>query len=156
MVDDSIRYTRSLTYGLSSPLLREAGLVAAVEWLLDEHRKCHDMRFEIHDDGLAKPLDESMAAVLYQAVRELLVNVVRHANARLAVVTIERRQSEIRVSVQDDGVGIRVENMDRPIGFGLYSIRERLEFMGGSVEIDSAPGRGTRVDLVAPLGAEPR
>jgi signal transduction histidine kinase len=154
LVEDAVRFTRTVTYSLGSPLITEAGLVPAIEWLVDEQRKCHDMRFEMHDDGLDKPLDINMSVLLYQAVRELLVNVVKHADASHAVVSIARRDQVVHLDVTDDGVGFDETSSALSLGFGLHSIRERMEFMGGGMTVDSGPGPGTRVRLIAPLSRE--
>jgi len=95
---------------------------------------------------------------LFQAVRELLANVGKHARASEVRVSIERNDGVIRVEVSDDGFGfdpvvVKTPHVTRG-GFGLFSIRERLRLLGGAMAIDSAPGRGTRVVLTAPLEAE--
>jgi signal transduction histidine kinase len=154
LVDNAIRFTRTVTYGLGSLLITEAGLVPAIEWLLDEMRKCHDMRFELRDDGLRKPLEMNMCALLYQAVRELLINVVKHSSASTATVSATKCKHLVYMDIEDDGVGFDDQTGYPSTGFGLHSIRERMEFMGGFMFIDSNPGKGTRVRLAAPLPRE--
>jgi len=87
-------------------------------------------------------------------VRELLINVIKHANAEHVKVSIYREKNTIRINVIDDGVGFvsPVENLasDKTGGFGLFSIRERLNYIGGSLEVDTNQGHGTRVTLVIP------
>jgi PAS domain S-box-containing protein len=149
----AMAYTRSLTADLSPPVLYELGLEAALEWLVERQRALHeDLVFGFTDDGSPKPVDEDVRIVLFQAVRELLVNVVKHAEATSAAVTVSRVGDEVRVQVKDDGVGFDAQAL-RPEGieFGLYSIRERLRSLGGTVEIESRPGVGTVVGLCAPL-----
>jgi len=85
-------------------------------------------------------------------VRELLMNIVKHAEAQTATVSIWRDDDELRVSVEDDGVGFDTSEMEkRTRGFGLFSMRQRLTEFGGQVEVESKHGYGTRVTLVAPL-----
>jgi signal transduction histidine kinase len=88
--------------------------------------------------------------LLFQGVRELLTNTVKHARARLAQVEIEVTPDAVRVVVQDNGVGIGQSKATRPNGFGVFHLRERLEYLGGRLEVTSAPGEGTRTLMVIP------
>jgi PAS domain S-box-containing protein len=151
-----IQDTRSLTFDLGSPTLYELGLEAAIrEWLNEEVQQKHGIKTEFEDDGQSKPLDDDVCALLYRAVLELLVNVIKHANARHVKVSVCKEKNNIYINVIDDGVGFisGIENFtsNRIRGFGLFSIRERLSYLGGSLEIDSKPSKGTRATLVAPI-----
>jgi len=155
-INQIIQDTRSLTFDLGSPTLYELGLEAAIrEWLNEEVQQKHGIKTEFEDDGQPKPLDDDVCALLYRAVRELLVNVIKHANARNVKVSVCKEKNNICINVTDDGTGFisGVENFtsNRVGGFGLFSIRERLSYLGGSLEIDSKPSHGTRVTLVAPI-----
>jgi CheY-like chemotaxis protein len=102
------------------------------------------------------PQEEDVAILLFQAVRELLFNVAKHAGVKNARVEVRRAGSELRVLVADEGTGfdpsrIRTEG-GLTGGFGLFSVRERVNYVGGHLEIDSAPGRGSRFTLVVPAG----
>jgi signal transduction histidine kinase len=96
-----------------------------------------------------------VSILLYQAVRELMVNIVKHAKAHTAKVHITRDHDTINIHVEDDGVGFNVDDIlhssQEPAGFGLFSIRERLRYLGGCITFESAPGHGTKVYLNAPL-----
>ncbi len=155
MLAQTIESTRSLTFELSPPVLYELGFEAAVEWLVRQTRQRHGLAAEFETDGRAKPLDNNVRVLLFLAVRELLVNVAKHARAQNVTVSSRRLTNEIQVSVEDDGIGFdthRVASQDhRTGGFGLFSIRERLGHIGGRLEVESRPNRGTRVTLVAPL-----
>jgi signal transduction histidine kinase len=91
-------------------------------------------------------------------VRELLFNAVKHAQARHVKVTIRRDNHHIRINVEDDGVGFDTAKLgyyaSGTSGFGLFSIRERLDYLGGRLELESEPGHGTQVSLVAPLRSD--
>jgi signal transduction histidine kinase len=125
------------------------------EYLHEEVQQKHEIKTEFEDDAQPKPLDDDVCVLLYRAVRELLVNVIKHANARHIKVSIRREKNNIRINVIDDGTGFisPTENFasNKQGGFGLFSIRERLSCFGGSIEIDSKPGHGTQVALVAPI-----
>ncbi len=155
-INEIIQDTRSLTFDLGSPTLYELGLEAAIrEWLNEEVQQKHGIKTEFEDDGQSKPLDDDVCALLYRAVRELLVNVIKHAKARNVKVSICTEKNNICINVIDDGIGFisPIENFtsNKAGGFGLFSIRERLTYLGGSIEIDSKPNQGTRVTLAAPI-----
>ena len=158
LIERSVRYTRSLTSELSPPVLYELGFVKAVEWLLERNREEYGIESELVDDGGPKPLADDVRVLLFKAVRELLVNIVKHARARRARVSIRRRGGSVEVEVCDDGVGFDPSGLwsaaGRTGGFGLFNIRERLDHIGGGISIESGPGRGTRVTLTAPLAPE--
>lgn len=155
LVDQAVQDARSLTFELSPPILHELGLEATIEWLAEQVQDRHGIRVEVEGDGQLKLLEEDVRDLLFRAVQELLVNVVKHAQARRARVSSRREDGVIRIEVEDDGVGIDAVVADSHAGqnggFGLFSIRERLAHVGGSLEIASGPGRGTRVVLTAPL-----
>jgi PAS domain S-box-containing protein len=155
VIAEIIESTRSLTFELSPPVLYELGFEAAVEWLVRQAREQHGLSTKFKGDGKAKPLDNDVRVLLFQAVRELLVNIAKHAQARNVTVSTRRVGDEIRVNVEDDGVGFdisRVGSRDyKKGGFGLFSIRERLGLICGHLDVESKPGHGTRVTLVAPI-----
>jgi len=152
-LDGIIQDTRSLTFDLSSPTLYELGLEAAIrEWLHEEVQQKHGIYTEFADVEQPKPLDDDVRALLYRAVRELLVNVVKHAQAQKVKVSIGRDNSNVRIEVVDDGIGfVPFPQLNKMVGFGLFSIRERLNYLGGSIEIKSSPDQGTNVTLIAPI-----
>jgi len=152
IIDD----TRALTFDLSYPILYELGFEAAVaEWLTDQIQEEHGIKTEFEDDGRKKPLDDDIRVLLFRNVRELLINVVKHAQANKVKVSIRKIKNHISVSVEDNGVGfdpVEVESLTaKKAEFGLFSIRERLEQLGGLIEIDSKMGRGTKITMTAPL-----
>jgi len=155
----AIQETRTLTFDLSSPILYEVGFEAAVaEWLADEIRGKCGIETEFYDDVRQKPLDDDIRALLFRNVRELLINVVKHAQASKVKVCVQRADEDVCVSVEDDGVGFNPAEVKAVAAksnkFGLFSIRERLEQLGGRIEIDSVPGRGSKILMMAPLKCE--
>jgi signal transduction histidine kinase len=159
LLEQTIDKTRTLTYDLSSPLLNELGFVEAVaEWLSEQIENKHGIKTEFIDDGQEKPLDDEMRVFLFRDVRELLMNVVKHAQAKKVKVSIRRVADQIQVSVEDDGWGFDPDKVSETAvkkgAFGLFSIRQRLEQLGGLLEIKSAPGQGANVTITAPLKRE--
>lgn len=155
LLDEMDEAIRSLTFELSPPVLYELGLQAGVEWLAEQLQAQHGLHIEVSDDGLPKPLDDDVRTLIFRAVRELLMNVVKHARAHGARVSMSRVGGHIHAQVLDDGAGFEPRPDSSPRnstgGFGLFSIRERMESIGGSVQIESTPGQGTRALLIAPL-----
>lgn len=153
LIEQTIQYTRSLTFELSPPLLYDLGFGAAVEWLAEMMQEQSGLRIEVRVDNGPKPLDEEIKVLLFHAVRELLVNVIKHAQATRVRIAIDGKVTDLHIRVEDNGVGLTVP-LDASVGargFGLFSIRERLKYMGGHLEVESGPGQGTRVTLVVPL-----
>jgi len=155
LIEQAIQDTRSLTTQLSPPVLYELGLEAAIEWLLERAEQQHGLAAEFEDDSLPKPLDHDIRVVLFQAVCELLANIGKHAKAHAVKVALARTNSSLMVTVEDDGVGFDTTGIgsqwSRNGGFGLFTISERFQHLGGSFDLESEPGRGTRVTLAAPL-----
>jgi PAS domain S-box-containing protein len=157
LVDDAIRDSRFLISELGAPVLYELGLVPAVEWFAKQTQKRHGITIDCQDDGQPKPLRDDVRILLFQAVRELFANVVRHAKAQRTKVSIKKNHDRIQIDVEDDGVGFTPEEPipaeDKNV-FGLFSIRERLEPLGGYMKVSSEPGHGTHVTLMGPLKSE--
>ena len=157
-VEETIRQTRNLIFDFSPPVLHELGFEAALEWLVEEFQARNRLPTSFEDDGRPKPLQEPVRLTLFRASRELLANVVKHARAGHVAVRVRRDGDEICVEVEDDGVGfdpaILNNHRNDDMAFGLFSIRERLDYYGGRLDIASAPGKGTRVTLAAPVARE--
>jgi PAS domain S-box-containing protein len=151
LIDQSIGYTKSLSFELSPPLLYDIGIEATIEWLAEQMQKQHYILFYCENDGSPKPLKRDVSILLFQTVRELFMNIVKHAQAHQVNVEISREANDIKIVVTDDGVGFDASKVDTDLTFGFFSIRERLKYLGGSLSIDTGPGRGTRVTVTSPL-----
>jgi PAS domain S-box-containing protein len=158
-IDNIIKDIHSLTFELRNPVLHEIGLMAAIEkYLVEEIQEKHGIRFELNSDLKGKELTETIRGCLYRNIRELLVNVVKHAQAHQIKVRIYKSADHIHVCVEDDGAGFDTGRIallpTRTEGFGLFSIREQLEYLGGNIRIESQTGHGTKVTMTLPLGPE--
>jgi signal transduction histidine kinase len=158
LIEESIRYTRSMVFELSPPILYDLGFEPAMGWLADHMQQEYGLAVTVEDDDQPKPLDNEARVLLFRAVRELLFNVLKHAQASCAKVCMLRENEHLRVIVEDNGVGFAPDKLSAPAGkiegFGLFSIRERLNYFGGHMEIDSIPGQVTRVILTIPLQSD--
>jgi PAS domain S-box-containing protein len=154
LLEQSIKYTRTLIAELSPTILYEAGLVAAVHWLAEQMQR-HGLRVTVHEDDVNVRMPDDQAVLVFQTIRELLINVAKHAMVHEATVILEQSEPcELKVSVVDQGVGFDLSSADGPtsIGrYGLFSIRERLDALGGRFEVQTAPGQGTRAAFRVPV-----
>lgn len=155
ILDRAIRETRALTFRLANPVLAQFGLAPALKDLCEATTAEHGIPFDFSDDGEPKPLSDHCRDVVYRCVRELVVNVVRHARARRARISLLRAGAHARVVVSDDGKGFDVERAGRGFsrsgGFGLFHAREELQACGARIEFRSQPGFGTSVVVEVPL-----
>lgn len=156
LVDRAIADTHALIFELSSPVLRELGLAAAVESLCERLGKESGVHFRVVAEREPDSLGEDLRILLFRAVRGLCQNVVMHARAPRAEVRLSTEENRIRIVVADDGEGFdtfeQARRFDASGGFGLFSIRQMCTQIGASFEIESAPGKGARVVLSVPLG----
>ena len=154
----AIQDTRNIMSDLSSPELNELGLSAAIADLLKEKiGERYGLQTTFNDDGQVRSLDEYTRMVLFRSVRELLMNVVKHAGASHVAVSIRRENDAVRIVVADDGAGMpvaRIADKSDEAGFGLFSIEERMHDLGGSLSIESPPGQGVRAILTVPFAVE--
>jgi signal transduction histidine kinase len=158
VLSDALRYTRTLVAELSPSVLRDLGLPAALKWL-GEYMEKLSMTVSVTLPEQPPPtLPEDQAVLLFQSVRELLINASKYAGTGSAAVTLEYRDDQLRIGVRDEGVGFDVGGAAGGAAaggasskFGLFSIRERMQALGGSFEIESTPGQGVRATLTLPL-----
>ena len=155
LVDRSLQDIRSLTFQLRPPILATAGLAAAIRWLGEDLKQVLGLGVDVEDDQRPKPLAYEMRAVIFRAVRELLLNVSKHARIKRALVSLWEEGGSVSVCVADDGIGFDVSSersqKAQAGGFGLFSVQQRIEHLGGQLVVDSLPGRGTRVTITVPL-----
>jgi signal transduction histidine kinase len=146
---------RSLAVDLSAPNRHEAGLGADLEWLARRMANLHGFKVELRLDTRAEPRSADMRVFLFEATRELLLNACKHSGCRSARVRMSREARRwLRITVEDAGKGFDpcALFIERASGerFGLASIRARLALLGARMELESAPGVGTRIDILAP------
>ena len=155
VLDEAMTLTRTLSHELSPPFLPGEGIEDLLRWLAERKRVSYGLEVEvdIHDD--VPVADADLRVLLYQLLRELLFNVIKHAATGRARLTAERDGEHIRVVVEDEGTGFDPAELEEPQadGLGLPSVRERLELVGGQLDVASAPGQGTRVSITVPTTA---
>jgi PAS domain S-box-containing protein len=152
IIETAARSVLMISSELDPPQLDEVPLETAIEELVAAQGTVSGLRIDFRDDGLAKPLEEDIANLLLTAVRELLQNVFKHARAKRCRVALEKDKSQVKLTVEDDGIGFDPAGVSAASPFGIEGVVERVEVAGGSVEIKSSPGRGTRITIHAPMG----
>jgi len=158
-IDEAMAVARSLNVELFPSVLQRSGLPAALTWLANWTRDKYKVDVAVLADVRADSTRKDVRTLLFESVRELLFNAVKHAHADHITLELALDDADgLRITVSDQGIGFEPAHLDDrlqagQVGWGLFSIRERLTLLGGRFEIDSAPGHGTRVQLVAPRGA---
>ena len=153
LLQEALTASRSLTAELSPPVLQTGGLIPALEWLAQWMAETHQLVVDLHAETNQQPESDALKILLFQAIRELLFNVVKHTGVRQARVEITQSDGHMRVVVADEGQGFDPDQRQAASmgGLGLPSIRQRLEFVGGRLEVASRPGQGSRFTLSVPL-----
>ncbi len=156
LIARSLQASRSLTAELSPPVLQQGRLSAALKWLAGWMQDNHGLTVDLQTDAAIEQGREDITLFLFQSIRELLFNVVKHAGVKSARIESARDgQNRLRITVTDQGSGFDPGTLwDRArdnSGFGLFGIRERLELLDGSLEIESSPGKGASFRLAVPL-----
>ncbi len=151
----SISATRSLAAELSPPALRDTGLAGGLRWLSRRMAEKHGFAVELIIEGKIPPLADDVSVFAFESVRELLLNAVKHARVSSASVSLRvSGRNSLQIAVSDAGAGFDPSGGECTSGMsgglGLLGIRERLDLVGGKMEIDSAPGRGSRFTLTVP------
>ena len=143
---------RTLIFELSPPVLHDFGLLAGLRWLAGKLETEHGLRVRLESEGDCEVPDEGLRATLFRCLRELLLNVCRHAGTDAAVVSLRRDETQLSLTVADRGRGFEPspDTARHRMSFGLFSIGECLSQAGGSFEIESAPEQGTRCLLIVP------
>jgi CheY-like chemotaxis protein len=155
ILQQALTYTRSLVAQLTPMALHEFGLVAALKWLGDQMRQQYRLSVEVDvQAGLSVKLPEDQAVLIFQSIRELLINVAKHARVDQATIRIQPQDGQLSIAVVDEGLGadtLTSSSGARSSKFGLFSIGERMRALGGAFDFTSSPGKGTIATLTMPL-----
>jgi PAS domain S-box-containing protein len=156
LLECSIQDARSLIFDLSPPVLYELGFLAALEWLAETIEEQYHVPVEFENRSGGEVLESDRQVILFQIVRELLVNVGKHSRAKQAKIILSLENEALKIQVNDDGIGFdakRIYDAKSQKGrFGFFSMRERLQYLGGGLEVKSKPGQGSQIVLNVPRG----
>ncbi len=155
ILKDAINETRNITYELSPPVLYEMGLVPAISWKLDEIEKNNKIKTSLTDQSKSYELDEKEQIIIYRSINELLQNVLKHSKAESVNVSFKLLPNEFRITINDNGIGFNLEAIrDKAViqkKFGLFSIMERIRYIGGDLNINAVLNIGTKVVINLPI-----
>jgi CheY-like chemotaxis protein/two-component sensor histidine kinase len=157
IMDRALKFTESLAVNLTPPVLHEQGFQPALQWLANRMGQ-HGLAVSLHPTPKEPRLDSGQAIILFQSVRELLFNVLKHAGTRRAALSVAHQPTgHLSVTVKDEGRGIQTDELEQPgdpdSRFGLFTIKERMAKLNGRMEVRSLPGQGTSVTLLIPIGS---
>jgi len=150
---EAIATTRQLSVDLSPPILHGEGLVEAVIWLAAQMKEQYGLEVGVHTNGVNPTFEEDVRILIFQSVRELLFNVVKHSGTLKANLAFEQRDGEAHIIVSDGGKGFESEEMmgDRKTAHGLSRMRDRLFLLGCTLTVKSEPNNGTYITIEAPV-----
>ena len=153
VLDQTVTATRRIAADLRPMLLDDLGLLAALEWLIDQFIERNNIQCEA-DLSIPDALPEAHATAIFRIVQECLTNITRYAEASRVSVQVKFDASNLSLLVEDDGRGFESGTSPQIRTFGLLGIKERSYMLGGQVSIDSSVGRGTRISVLLPLVME--
>ena len=162
VLNKALEYTRTLMAELSPPVLQEHGLPAGLKWLGEQMQRNGLVVTVNVDDAVNCVLPDNSAVLLFQSVRELLMNALKHAHTKEVSIRLDSTEESLHIEVRDAGSGFDLAaagsaktNTALSSKFGLFSIRERMIALGGSFDVHSVLGDGTTATLTLPLGEVP-
>ncbi|HNG63787.1 MAG TPA: sensor histidine kinase, partial [Ferruginibacter sp.] len=151
LVDESCKEIRSVSHQMMPNALLKSGLASAVREFIDKIDN-RIIKINLHTEGLNERLDSNTETVLYRVIQECVNNVIKHSGAGHLDIALIKDADGISATVEDDGRGFDATDKQKSEGIGLKNIRSRVEFLKGTVDFDSSPGKGTLVAIHIPLG----
>ena len=155
IVDRTLNTVRTITSELRPGVLDQLGLVAAMEWQLQEFETRSGLTFDAHLDESLPVLPEDIQIALFRIFQELLTNIVRHSKANHITLSLTRKGTNLTLMVHDDGIGIETENISSNVSLGIIGMKERTQFLGGNFEIRGNPESGTTIIVEIPITEKP-
>lgn len=155
LINNAIKESRTLTYDLSPPILYELGLIPAMKWKLDQVEKKNKLHTVIFGENINLKIKKDDIIFIYRIFSELIQNIIKHANASKIILRILQIENRYRFEIEDNGIGLDREtrNKHKISGFGLMSIKERLESFDGHFFLKSESGKGTKAIIEFPVFA---
>lgn len=151
LADRTIKTVKRISTELRPGLLDDLGLMAAIEWQIDEFQNRTGITCALSIDPGDIVLDRDRSTALFRVLQETLTNVVRHADATRVIVSLKERADTLELKVKDNGKGITEQQVSDPKSLGLMGIRERVHHFGGEFTITGIPDKGTTVKVTVPV-----
>jgi signal transduction histidine kinase len=146
--DASVNSIRNIALLLRPSMLDDLGLIPALEWQAREVSRRSGIKVKVTDENVPESLPDAVRTCVYRIVQEALHNIASHSGAKNANITVRHEQDSIVLSVEDDGAGF---DPKRTRGLGLVGMEERVKQLGGRMDMQSSPGKGTRLRVTLPL-----
>lgn len=151
LLEEAYTEVRSMAHLKNSGVIASKGLLPAVEKLAKNASNNNGLTIEVQDFGLTEKLEASLEIAIFRMIQELITNIIKHAGATEAHISITQHEDTLNIIVEDNGKGFNPRKMKKAEGMGLHSIEKRVEHLEGSLEMDSTPGRGTNIIIDIPL-----
>jgi PAS domain S-box-containing protein len=154
LIDSAINTVMRLSTELRPAALDDLGLVAAIEWQINEFKKWTELEYHFISVPKKITLERDTATALYRIAHEALTNVIRHALATRVDISLKKTARSLTLTVEDNGKGITDEKVNDPRAFGIVGMRERIHLLGGEVKIEGKAGGGTIVKVILPIASK--
>lgn len=145
LLDRSNKDLREIAHSMMPEILLQKGLTSALQSYCDQLNGSRIISFEFHHFGIESRLKNNVEIIIYRIIQELLNNILKHSNASKAIVQISKEQNKLFITVEDDGIGFKLDQNDQQPSAGIKNIRERIYYLNGNLSIDSKEGIGTTV-----------
>ncbi|MCB2208208.1 MAG: sensor histidine kinase [Bacteroidetes bacterium] len=151
LLKDASKEVRQISHNMMPSVLSKFGLEEAIEDLCEDVEEAGDMTVDLHLSLEEERLPENMEIMIYRIIQEMLNNAIKHAQASKVNLSLIKRDKEILIAFKDDGVGFDESSLPHGKNLGLSGIRSRIEYMGGRIELQSQPGKGTSYSIAIPV-----
>jgi signal transduction histidine kinase len=151
LVDESCKEVRAVSHSIMPNALLKAGLSNAIKEFIDKLDN-RVLKINLYSEGLNERLDTNIETVLYRIIQECVNNVIKHSNANSLDISLIKDQEGISATIEDNGKGFHVSKTEQGDGIGLKNIQTRVNYLKGTLDVDSAPGRGTLIAIHVPIG----
>jgi len=145
LTQQTIEDVRRLAMNLRPAVLENLGLIAALQWYIDDYCRYSGIKVEFRTPQIKAPLPSEIETVVYRAVQESLTNVLRHAEADYVLITLEIHNGKLKLKIKDNGKGMT--KVDLKKGLGLLGMEERIKLVKGDFKINSSLGQGTEIEI---------
>ncbi|MBS4064017.1 MAG: sensor histidine kinase, partial [Chitinophagaceae bacterium] len=153
LVDESCKEVRAVSHSMMPQILLKKGLPEAVEELVTRINS-NVLKINLHAEGFEQRPHSNIETILYRVIQECVNNTLKHAEAKHMDISIIKEAEMISITIEDDGKGFTLSETDAEEGMGLKNIRNRVRFLKGEVNFDTAPGKGTSIVIHVPVSIE--
>ncbi len=151
LLDDAYNEVRTMAHIKNSGVIAKNGLLPAVQKLAKNASNVNNLMIEVQDFGLTGRLENTLEIAIFRVVQELITNIIKHAKASEASISITQHKDSLSIIIEDNGIGFNPKKIIKNEGMGLTSIEKRVEHLEGTMEVDSTPGKGTSVLIDIPI-----